>query len=116
LLPKSGHRLSGKDIYYKDSLRGLRAAAFIAGSLAQSKDKNWIVSQFNGDEQLVNMWISFVHHNRWVNKYARKEEWSLTDKGKKRVSSLMKGGLAFFHILLSVQFTKFDPAIIPLSG
>jgi len=112
---ENGNGLSDKNVHYKDGLRGLRAAAFIAGSLAESKDKKWIVSRFNGDEQLVNMWISFIHHNRWVNKAGSSEEWSLTDKGKKRISSLMKGGLAFFHILLTIQI-KFDPANIPIAA
>ena len=112
---KNGHGLGGKNVHYKNGLRGLRAAAFIADSLAESKDKKWIVSRFNGDEQLVNMWISFIHHNRWVNKACSSEEWSLTDKGKKRINSLMKGGLAFFNVLLTIHI-KFDPANIPLAA
>jgi hypothetical protein len=109
-------RLVSSNNYHKDSLRGLRAAAFIAGSLAESKDKEWIVSQFDGDEQLVNMWISFVRHNRWVNKNGAKEAWSLTDKGKKQVNSLMKGFMAIFHIPLAVRFAEFDPAAILAIG
>ena len=104
--------LVGSNNYHKDSLRGLRAAAFIAGSLAESKDKKWIVSKFNGDKKLVNMWISFIHHNGWVRKDIARERWSLTDKGEKRVNSLLKGFMTIFHIPLIVRFTEFDPAAI----
>jgi len=108
--------LVGSNNYHKDSLRGLRAAAFIASSLAESKDKKWIVSKFNCDKQLVDMWISFIHHNGWVKKDTARESWSLTAKGKERVDSLLKGFLAIFHIPLIVRFSEFNPAAIPSIG
>jgi hypothetical protein len=113
---KSEPDLVGNNKYHKGGLRGLRAAAFIAGSLAESKEKEWIVSKFNGDKQLVNMWITFIHHNGWVNRDTAREKWSLTDKGKKRISSLMKGFVAVFHIPLAVRFAEFDPAAILAVG
>ena len=39
-----------------------------------------IIEQFGGDEQLVQLWISFLLHNRWMEHPDGK--WEATEKGK----------------------------------
>ena len=61
-------------------LLGLRQAFYISRCLTGGQCKEDLVLAFGGDGQLVDMWISFLRHNHWV------EEgftgWVLTAKGK----------------------------------
>lgn len=47
-------------------LRGLDAAAYILESLASGETIPEIASRFNGDVELVKMWVSFLKHNHWM--------------------------------------------------
>jgi len=79
---KKGRRIYDSIENDNDCLRGLRAAAFIANSLDKSKDKEWIIAKFHGDEELVNMWISFIQHNGWIYKNLREELGALQTRVK----------------------------------
>jgi hypothetical protein len=48
------------------SLRGLNQAIFIMRYIDLGKSKQEIVKRFNGDEQLVDLWISYMRHNHWL--------------------------------------------------
>lgn len=67
-----------KDPY---DLRGLEQAIFLLEQLCNGRDRNVIIGQMHGDEQLVSMWTSFLLHNHWI-EHSSAEEWMLTDKGK----------------------------------
>jgi len=47
-------------------LRGLDAAAFILESLTDGKTVHEIALKFNGDTELVRMWMSCLKHNHWM--------------------------------------------------
>ena len=43
-----------------------------------------IAEKFAGDSQLVDMWISFLTHNGWIEKLSNDQNsksWGMTDKG-----------------------------------
>lgn len=94
-------------------LAGLKAAAFIAKSLSNAKDMDWIAAQFNGDGQLVDMWTSFIYHNNWV-RLDVEGKWSLTDKGKSWVNKMMKGLFLSPTTSLVSLFAEFNPPALLL--
>jgi hypothetical protein len=47
-------------------LRGLDAAVYILESLARGETIKEIASRFDGDDELVKMWVSFLKHNHWM--------------------------------------------------
>ena len=63
-----------------NKLVGLHQATFILKSLVTGQNKEDIVFEFGGDAQLVDMWISFLKHNKWIERN-RDGEWSVTEKG-----------------------------------
>ena len=64
-------------------LSGLHAAIRILKCLSKGESKEQLVKEFDNDEQLVSMWISFLLHNRWmINDNPDKEHWVITDKGR----------------------------------
>jgi predicted transcriptional regulator len=51
--------------------------------LSSGESKEQLVKEFDGDEQLVSMWISFLLHNGWmINDNPEKDHWVITDKGQ----------------------------------
>jgi hypothetical protein len=69
-------------------LEGLRQAAYVMGCLARGHSDEEITRKFEGDEQLVDIWKSFLKHNQWMTESI--EGWSITPKGtmwSKRVAS-----------------------------
>jgi hypothetical protein len=77
----------GKKAVDARKLPGLHAATHILKCLASGESKEQLVKEFDGDEQLVSMWISFLLHNRWMlkengRKMYNKDYWVITDKGQ----------------------------------
>lgn len=62
-------------------LAGLKQATYISQCLAKGQDRAEVILSFGGDEQLVDMWISFLKHNHWVVE-GTDGRWSVTPKGK----------------------------------
>jgi hypothetical protein len=60
-------------------LSGLNQAAYVMGCLLRNDSENQIVEMLGGDEQLYDMWKSFLKHNQWMTKTT--EGWSATAKG-----------------------------------
>jgi hypothetical protein len=71
------------------NLRGLNQAMFIADCLCKGVNENQIVSLFHDDKQLVDMWISFLKHNHWVEYNLLKHNWALTAKGQEKVTGIL---------------------------
>jgi hypothetical protein len=62
-------------------LLGLKQAAYVSQCLVNGKSKKEITSAFEGDEQLVEMWLLFLKHNRWIQE-SWNGNWSCTAKGQ----------------------------------
>lgn len=60
-------------------LAGLKQAVYVMGCLARGHSDEEITRTFEGDEQLVEMWKSFLKHNQWMTESI--EGWSITTKG-----------------------------------
>jgi hypothetical protein len=69
-------------------LAGLKQAAFVMGCLVRNDSEEQIVRMLGGDEQLFDMWKSFLKHNQWMEETT--QGWSATAKGamwNKRITS-----------------------------
>ena len=72
-------------------LVGLKQAAHVMRSLIKGQIKEEIVIEFGGDSQLVDMWILFLEHNRWMEKGAN-GRWSLAAKGQQWAGKIGSNG------------------------
>ena len=63
-------------------LRGLKQAFYVLHCLEEGRSNEEIIQKFDGDEQLVDIWISFVKHNHWIAQDSL-GQWRLTEKGRK---------------------------------
>lgn len=95
-------------------LRGLKAAAYIAKSLSEGKKKEQIVEEFGGDKQLVEMLWSFAYHNRWLAKEGPKDNFVLTEKGRERVSRLLKSFAATsaFNVMYGTTVAQLEHLLV----
>jgi len=50
-----------------------------------------IVEKFDGDAQIVKIWIDFLKDNRWLIKDTVNNKWILTDKGKEQM-------ISYYHV------------------
>jgi hypothetical protein len=69
-------------------LAGLKQVVYVMGCLAGNDSEEQIVRMLGGDEQLFDMWKSFLHHNQWMTESM--QGWSVTSKGamwSKRVTT-----------------------------
>ena len=69
-------------------LAGLRQASYVIECLSKHQSKEQVVLMLGGDEQLFEMWKSFLRHNRWMAE--THEGWSITPKGaiwRQKISS-----------------------------
>ena len=69
-------------------LAGLKQAVYVMGCLARNDSEERVVRMLGGDEQLFDMWKSFLRHNKWMEETT--EGWSVTAKGavwSKRVTT-----------------------------
>lgn len=66
------------------TLPGIRQALFVLDCLEQGHDEQEIANKFDGDTQLVKMWMSFLRHNKWIEQPDGR--WISTKKGREWVS------------------------------
>ena len=66
---------------------GLRQAVHVMDCLAQHRDEAAIAKSPGFDEQLVTMWVLFLHHNHWMSKTTG--NWAVTPKGASWRSKLV---------------------------
>ena len=72
-----------KELPPPKKLSGLRQAIYIMKCLDRGEYFEQIVQKFEGDEQLVRLWMSFLLHNKCIQKNpALNHKWLITDKGK----------------------------------
>ena len=58
---------------------GLKQAAYVMECLTKGQNGDEITRMLGGDEQLVDMWVSFLKHNQWMTETM--QGWSMTVKG-----------------------------------
>lgn len=64
---------------------------YILDSLHEGTSEDKIVSNFDGDAQIVKIWIDFLKDNRWLIKDEVNNRWVLTDKGKEQM-------ISYYHV------------------
>ena len=69
-------------------LRGLMQAVYVSECLCLGFTQEEIAGKFNGDTQLVDMWVSFVRHNHWVDYDIKTHRWSMTSKGERQACDI----------------------------
>jgi hypothetical protein len=79
-LPTIGSSRSDKKAIVPADLKGLTQAIFVLKALQDGKSENEIVDLFKGDQQIVQIWTSFLAHNHWMEHPDGK--WEVTPKGK----------------------------------
>jgi hypothetical protein len=71
-------------------LSGLKCAVYLLDCIIRDESKTEIVRKFDGDEQLVDMWMSFIRHNYWIaQKNGSNHQWVMTEKGRKWARKLL---------------------------
>ena len=65
-------------------MHGLMQAVYVSECLCLGVSQEEIAVRFNGDRQLVDMWVSFVRHNHWVYYDVKAHHWSMTPKGERQ--------------------------------
>ena len=60
-------------------LAGLKQAVYVMECLVRNHSEEQIVRMLGGDEQLFDMWKSFLLHNQWMEETM--QGWSVTAKG-----------------------------------
>jgi predicted transcriptional regulator len=63
-------------------LGGLKKAIFVLQCLDRDQTRKQIVEALNGDEKLVDVWISFLMQYDWIEQQNESDEWSVTLKGR----------------------------------
>ncbi|HKU48437.1 MAG TPA: hypothetical protein VJP79_00680 [Nitrososphaera sp.] len=76
-------------------LRGFAQAMFICECLCRGEEQEELVAKFKGDAQLVDMWISFLKHNRWLDYDTYAQRWSMTSKGRHRALEMARRDRAY---------------------
>jgi hypothetical protein len=60
-------------------LAGLKQAVYVMECLVRNDSEEEIVRMLGGDDQLFDMWKSFLKHNQWMTESM--QGWSITAKG-----------------------------------
>jgi hypothetical protein len=63
-------------------LGGLKKAMFVMQCLDRGQTRMQIVEALNDDEELVDVWISFLMQYNWIRQQDESEEWSVTPEGR----------------------------------
>ncbi len=63
-------------------LGGLKKAMYVLRCLDKGQTRKQIVEALNGDEELVDIWISFLMQYDWIEQRNESDEWSVTPKGR----------------------------------
>jgi len=71
------------------ALRGLHQAAYVMSCLCTGEPLANVVQRFQGDNQLVTMWVSFLRHNHWIEFDVVNSSYKITHKGLQRVAREM---------------------------
>ena len=66
----------------QSGLGGLKKAMFILRCLQKGQTRKQIVQLLNGDDELFDIWISFLMQYDWIEQRNESEEWYVTSKGK----------------------------------
>lgn len=66
----------------ESGLGGLKKALFILHCLQKGQTRKQIVELLNGDDNLFDIWISFLMQYDWIEQRNESEEWYVTSKGK----------------------------------
>jgi hypothetical protein len=69
------------ELFDSSQLHGLQQPAYILECLQQGLTENQIIQLFDGDRQLVRMWLCFILHNHWANQQSI-HDWLPTEKGQ----------------------------------
>jgi hypothetical protein len=71
-------------------LSGLRQAIYIMRCLSKGEYFEQITEKFDGDEQLVKLWMSFLLHNKCIQN-PLDHKWVVTEKGKRWIEKYEGG-------------------------
>lgn len=63
-------------------LGGLKKAMYVMQCLEAGQTRKQIVRALNGDEDLLDVWTSFLLQYDWIEQQNESGEWSVTAKGK----------------------------------
>ena len=63
-------------------LGGLKKAMFVLQCLDRGQTRKQIVELLNGDEELLDVWISFLMQYDWIRQEIESDEWSVTPRGR----------------------------------
>ena len=69
-------------------MTGLRQAVYVLECLEKGQSQQEIVDKFEGDKQLVDLWIAFLNGNGWMDKPDGK--YMDANKGKMWIQRLKK--------------------------
>ena len=77
-------------------LGGLKKAILVLQCLGKGRTRRQIVEPLGGDEELVDVWISFlmqyywVEQHYWIEQQEEPDEWSVTPEGKERYEEITR--------------------------
>jgi hypothetical protein len=77
--------------------------------LEKGQSEHEIVETFEGDKQLVALWINFLEHNHWMEKPDGYDgHWNITDKGKNGSQNMNQipevcAELAIYRIIIRID-------------
>jgi predicted transcriptional regulator len=63
-------------------LGAVKKAMYVLQCLDRGQTRKQIVEALNGDQQLVDVWISFLMQFDWIEQQNESDEWSVTAKGR----------------------------------
>jgi len=63
-------------------LGGLKKAIYVLQCLDRGQTRMQIVEALNDDEELVDVWFSFLMQYDWIKQNGDSDEWSVTPKGR----------------------------------
>lgn len=63
-------------------LGGLKTWIYILQCFYKGQSRKQIVKALNGDEELVDVWISFLMQYDWIEQHYESDEWTVTLKGR----------------------------------
>jgi hypothetical protein len=63
-------------------LGGLKKAMYVLQCLDRGQSRKQIVEALDNDEELVDVWISFLMQYNWIEQQVGSEEWSVTPEGR----------------------------------
>jgi hypothetical protein len=66
-------------------LSALKQALYILKCISEGRSRRDIVEEFDGDEQLVSIWIDFLNEHRWLVEGSNKL--TVTENGRMMIGS-----------------------------